>query len=837
MARPLEILGKMLELEARDYAYNDRAVAGGLARYVETWRRQALDVFGDAATEWIEQVAQQLRTYGSLEPAERRAMVTSLQAMLKAGPHGTPVDGDAEPLPAPTAEDTMTSEGVEGVAEEKQEPRESVAFTVPEPSEEQAPQRISAPAAQRPATGKGLDAPVSVMSGIGARRTELLSKLGIESIRDFLRLYPRRYEDYSQLKTINRLEYGERVSLLATVWEAGGRPTRGKRHVFRVILSDNTGTLEVTWFNQSYLEDRIRPGMQLLISGKVGEYLGRLTMQSPEWEIVGRTEVTNARIQPIYPLTEGLTQRWMRSAMRRALGAWAERIPEVLPDELRMEHKLLPLAQALWGVHLPDTQEQLTQARRRMAFEQVLYLQLGLLRQKLMWKAQEGRAIQVPSDRVQALTESLPYALTEAQKRTLDEMLRDCLSGEPMNRLLQGDVGSGKTVVAALLMALTVGEGYQAAMMAPTEILAEQHYRSLCEFVARLPEPRPTVGLLTGNVSGADRVLVYDGLADGSCQIVVGTHALIQEAVAFKNLALVVIDEQHRFGVEQRRTLRDKGYNPHLLVMTATPIPRSLELTIWGHVDVSVLDEMPPGRQAIQTRVLVPPERGRAYTFIQSQVAKGRQAFIIYPLVESSDKIEARAAVDEHTRLQKDVFPNLRLGLLHGRMRSDEKDAVMGQFAAGELDILIATSVVEVGIDVPNATVMLIDGAERFGLAQLHQFRGRVGRGAHQSYCLLLAEGGSDEARERLQAVEATNDGFVLAEKDLQMRGPGEFLGTQQSGFPEMPMAAFADMRLLHEVREAALRLLDRDPELERPEHRLLRERVAGFWEDTGELS
>jgi ATP-dependent DNA helicase RecG len=837
MARPLEILGKMLELEARDYAYNDRAVAGGLARYVETWRRQAREAFDETAVGWIDQVAEQLHAYSSMDQAGRREMVATLQGMLKAGPHGTPVHKESAPARSAAAEPTKVPEGPVSAEEDTRPSR------APEPAP--APVSIPEPPSQGPPVaelqpqraGRGLDAPVSVMAGIGERRSELLSKLNIRSIRDFLQLYPRRYEDYSQLKTINRLEYGERVSLLATVWEAGGKPTRGRRHVFRVILSDHTGTLEVTWFNQSYLEGRIRPGMQLLISGKVDEYLGRLTMNAPEWEIVGRTEVTNARIQPIYPLTEGLTQRWMRSAIRRALSAWVNRIPDPLPDELRMEHGLLPLPQALWGVHLPDTQEHLSAARRRMAFEQVLYLQLGLLRQKLMWKAQEGRTIQVSAERVQALRESLPYELTAAQRRTLEEMLRDCASGEPMNRLLQGDVGSGKTVVAALLMALTVGEGYQAAIMAPTEILAEQHYRSFSEFVSRLPEPRPVVGLLTGSVSGADRALVYEGLADGSLQVVVGTHALIQEAVAFKDLALVVIDEQHRFGVEQRRTLRDKGYNPHLLVMTATPIPRSLELTIWGHVDVSVLDEMPPGRQAIQTRVLVPRERGRAYTFIQKEVGKGRQAFIIYPLVESSEKIEARAAVDEYGRLQKEVFPNLRLGLLHGRMRAEEKDAVMGQFVAGELDILIATSVVEVGIDVPNATVMLIDGAERFGLAQLHQFRGRVGRGAHQSYCLLLAEGASDEAHERLRAVEATNDGFVLAEKDLQMRGPGEFLGTQQSGFPEMPMAAFADMRLLHEVREAAMQLLERDPELSSPAHRLLRERVVGFWQDTGDLS
>ncbi|MBN1249761.1 MAG: ATP-dependent DNA helicase RecG, partial [Anaerolineae bacterium] len=707
----------------------------------------------------------------------------------------------------------------------------------PQPRADMPPDARTPTTTRKERPGRGLDAPLAVVSGIGEKRSEHLARLGLQTIGDMLYHYPRRYEDYSQLKTIDQLEYGERVSLLATVWEAGSRRTHTGKHLFRAIVSDATGTLEVSWFGRRGLEGRIRTGMQILLSGKVDEYLGRLTMNSPEWEMVGRSDVTSARIQPIYPLTEGLTQRWMRSTMRRVLGAWAGRVPEVLPEELRGEHGLLPVSRALWGIHSPDSQEHLAASRRRLAFEQTLYLQLGLLRQKLMWKSQEGRQIQVDAARVAALTSALPYELTCAQQRSLDEMLRDLASGEPMNRLLQGDVGSGKTVVAGLLMALLSEQGLQAALMAPTEILAEQHYRSLSALFAAFPDPSPTVGLLTGSVGGEAREATYSGLADGSLQVVVGTHALIQEAVIFRDLALVVIDEQHRFGVEQRGTLREKGYNPHLLVMTATPIPRSLELTVWGHVDVSVLDEMPPGRQPIQTRVLYPRERGRAYTFIRSQAEKGRQAFIVYPLVEASDKIDARAAVDEQERLQQEVFPTLRVGLLHGRMSGDEKDEVMTQFAGGDLDVLVATTVIEVGIDIPNATVMLIDGADRFGLAQLHQLRGRVGRGGHQSYCLLLAEDASEDAAERLRAVERTNDGFELAEKDLEMRGPGEFLGTRQSGFPEFPMATFTDTRLLHEVREVAERLLEQDPDLAQPQYEALRERVSSFWEASGDLS
>jgi len=851
MARPLETLGKMLDLETRDYSCQDRAVAGGLAGYAGTWRRQAAEMFGEDARSWIESVVGQMKAYSASSVVSRQEMAETLREMLRAGPSGTVVSPATE-SPAVVAAEVPATAAAEAVAEGTRVVEPPAASTN-EPTAE--PQQVPAeawttaqaeaelpvaePAETPDRSGRGLGAPVTLISGIGEKRGALLANLGITTIENFVTHMPRRYEDYSQLKTIDRLVYGERVSVLATVWEAAGRTTHTHKYLFRAILSDTTGTMEVTWFGPQGrgMVKRLQPGAQVLVSGKVGEYLGRLTMTSPECETVGRSDVTNARIQPVYPLTEGLTQRWLRSTMRRALSAWADRVPDALPDDIRSRYGLLSLSRALWGIHLPDSQDHLAASRRRLAFEQTLYLQLGLVRQKRLRKSQTGRQIAADAARTAALTAALPYELTGAQQRSLAELMGDLAKGEPMSRLLQGDVGSGKTVIAALLMTLVADQGCQAAMMAPTEILAEQHFKGLAALFESFPEPRPTVGLLTGSTSAADRDAIVQGLADGSLRIVVGTHALIQEAVVFKDLALVVIDEQHRFGVDQRRALRDKGHNPHLLVMTATPIPRSLELTVWGHMDVSILDEMPPGRQPIRTRVLHPRERGRAYTFIQSQVAKGRQAFIIYPLVEASDKIDARAAVDEAERLQRDVFPKLRVGLLHGRVRPDEKDAVMGKFSAGEMDVLVATSVVEVGIDIPNATVILIDGADRFGLAQLHQFRGRVGRGSHQSYCLLLAESASATAVERLQALESTNDGFVLAEKDLEMRGPGEFLGTQQSGFPELPMAAFADTRLLHEVRELAEELLEVDPDLTRGAYRALRAEVDSFWQDAGDLS
>ncbi|MGC9397779.1 MAG: ATP-dependent DNA helicase RecG [Anaerolineae bacterium] len=806
MLKPVETLLRMLSLEEKDYHFRDKAVAGGLTRYADTWLKQAREVYGEEAEAWAEGIAQDMRAYSRSSPEERPELLRSLATRL----HAPPGRAKAKPKPEP-----------ESPVGEKAPDRGAGV-------EEAAGTREAEPPSQ--SDDEGLWQSVKALRGVGEKRAALLERLDVRTIRDLLFLFPRRYDDYSTLKTIDRLEYGEQVTVIASVGEAGGRRTRGGRYLFKALLIDGTGTLEVTWFNQPYLEQQIKRGMQIVVRGTVDEYLGRLTMTAPEWERVDRRDLKVARILPVYPTTEGLTSRWLRKLMRRALSAWADRVADPLPPTLRREHDLLPLPQALWGVHLPKNAAHLKAARRRLAFEEVLYLQLGLLQQKRRWKAQPGYVIEPPPEYTQALVDALPYELTEAQRRSLNEMSADMLSGKPMNRLLQGDVGSGKTVVAALLMAVTVYQGYQAALMAPTEILAEQHYQSLGQLFESFPEPRPSIRLLSGSVQGEEREDLYAQLAAGELDVVVGTHALIQEEVQFAKLAFVVIDEQHRFGVEQRGALRQKGYNPHLLVMTATPIPRSLELTIWGHLDVSVLDEMPPGRKPVKTRVLTLRELERAYGFIRSQVEKGRQAFIIYPLVEESGKIDAPSAVEAHRQLQEEVFPDLRVGLLHGRLSSEEKERVMTEFARGALDVLVATSVVEVGIDVPNASVILIDGAERFGLSQLHQFRGRVGRGEHPSYCLLLARNHSENAVERLQAMESTTDGFVLAEKDLEMRGPGEFLGTRQSGLPTLPLAMQADTRLLHEARTAAERLLEADPELQAPAHHLLAERVARIW-------
>ncbi len=817
MTTPVKKLTNILRLEAEKC--QDRAVFGGLARYTDTWSQEARAAFGPEADDWIQAVADRLGVYGSLpDQTARQEAVATLLEMLKAAPslgqeekrEKAPSPPDISPQARPRRETAAKPRSVERPA--------------PTP-------RASAQART------GLDSPVTVLQGVGPQQAQRLAKLDVNTIRDMLYLFPRRHEDYSQLKPINRLEYGEEVTVIAQVWDAGVRETRGGSTLFKATLSDGTGSIEVTWFNQPYLADKIKAGQQIVISGKVNEYLGRLCFNSPEWETLEEELLHTARLVPVYPLTGGISAKWLRRLVKRTVDYWSKRLPDHMPASVRQEEDLLDLETAIVQVHFPDNKESLKRARYRLAFDELFVLQIGLLRRRHLWRSVPGKPLPVDDTTLRGFTHALPFELTNAQQRALRQIVADLRSDRPMNRLLQGDVGSGKTVVAAAAMALTVTTGAQAALMAPTEILAEQHYQTIGRLLEQMPGHRPTVRLLTGSVTGQEREEIYARLADGGVDVVVGTHALIQEGVQFKELALAVVDEQHRFGVRQRAALRQKGYNPHLLVMTATPIPRSLELTLWGHLDVSIIGEMPPGRKPVVTRLILPTERERAYTFVHSQTEKGRQVFIICPLVEESEKIEAKAAVEEHERLQKHIFPDLRLGLLHGRMKGKEKEATMARFAQGELDILVSTSVVEVGIDVPNATVMLIEGADRFGLAQLHQFRGRVGRGEHDSYCLLVSDSSSPEAQERLQAVEATNDGFLLAQKDLELRGPGEFLGTRQSGFPDLKLASVTDLRLVEAAREAARRFFETDPELADPDNRLLARRVAQFWKGEGEVS
>lgn len=881
----LEKLTKVLELE-RKMEFRDRAVIGGLWRFVARWEQEALQATDDEnAQRQIRIISELLRGYEkkdlegrestvrealkqvhNVRVLEQRAAGQSARPADKAGLRPDKGDGHRArpsspppprpPQPPPVARPDAVHEPEEPTAARQAEDRKLT----------------SADARSRRArTDLDINTPVEQIQGISATYRRRLSRLGVKTVGDLLYLFPRRYDDFSALKTINQLVYGEEVTIVGTVWECNNRRTRSGQTITTAVLSDATATIQATWFNQPYLTRQLRPGRKIVISGRVEKYLGRLTFQAPEWEPLEQKLVHTGRLVPVYPLTRGISARWIRRLMSRVVDGWADAVVEYVPDHVRQRQNLLGINEALRQVHFPDNWDVLKEARRRLAFDEFLLIQLGVLRQRHIWQQETGRPMEVHRDMLQSILGALPYKLTRAQDRVLNEILRDLMRRRPMSRLLQGDVGSGKTVVAVMAMLMTVANGAQAALMAPTEILAEQHYRHITELLASLASEGsggeieaagseaagserplvagfalPVVRLLTGSLTRSEKDEIYREIASGEAHIVVGTHALIQEGVEFNNLGFVVIDEQHRFGVGQRASLRQKGlsgdgaasgFAPHVLVMTATPIPRTLALTVYGDLDISVIDELPPGRQKIRTRKVLPRERERAYQFVRSQIEKGRQAFIICPLVEASEKIEAKAATEEYERLQKEVFPNLRLGLMHGRLKPAEKEAVMARFRAGELDILVSTSVVEVGIDVPNATVMVIEGADRFGLAQLHQFRGRVGRGEHQSYCLLLADSPSPNAQARLDIVQDTQDGFRLAEEDLKLRGPGEFFGTRQSGLPDLKAAKLSDVRILETARAEALEIFRRDPGLSAPEHALLRDRVDVFWRGEGDLS
>jgi ATP-dependent DNA helicase RecG len=578
---------------------------------------------------------------------------------------------------------------------------------------------------------------------------------------------------------------------------------------------------------------RLPTDQLVVVSGKVGQFNGALALEQPDYEPADADLLNVGRLVPVYPSTEGLYQKGLRAAVRAALDATATTLGDPLPAALREGTDLLPLHAALEAVHFPTSEEQARSGRQRLAVDELLLIQLTVQGRRREWQREPAPALPTAGPAGAALRtflDGLPFRLTRAQGHVLREVLADLAARRPMSRLLQGDVGSGKTVVAAAAMLVTAANGYQAALMAPTEILAEQHGQTLVRLYEHLPDAiRPRVAVLKGSLTRKQKAETTALVASGAVGIGVGTHAVIQEGVAFQRLGLAIIDEQHRFGVMQRAVLREKGERPHLLVMTATPIPRSLALTMHGDLDLSLIDELPPGRQTIDTRYRPAAYRQRAYDFIRQQVAAGRQAFIICPLVEESEKIEARAATAEYEHLQERVFPDLRLGLLHGRLSAADKEAVMRRFRDGELHILVATAVVEVGIDIPNATVILIESADRFGLAQLHQFRGRVGRGAHRSYCLLLSDDSAERAAERLQLLAETSDGFALAEHDLRLRGPGEFFGTRQSGLPAQRRAGLGDARAIELAQRLAARIMQDDPTLARPEHAILATRLSAF--------
>ncbi|GAB4467687.1 MAG: ATP-dependent DNA helicase RecG [Anaerolineales bacterium] len=839
MQQSLEKLRKFFRLE-HENGYNNTAIIGGLSKMLDFWEGEARA--DGIQEEVIQAVVQRLRSYDGLSPKSRADSLKGLWKRIgDTYPETQQKPREAnkaagQPKPAPVPPARQESPRPES-REQRQQSAPAPSAVKPRPP---APPRSETVAgAKTSATPAALDAKLTVLQGVGPQNAASLAKLGLHTLGDMLYYYPRRYDDYTQLKPIKNLFYGEQVTVIGTVQSVHARPIRsGKMSLVEVILSDGTGALRLSFFNQPWAANRFKAGDAYAVSGKVDQYLGRLVMNNPEFESVDKESLLTNRIVPVYRLTENITQKWLRQRMWAVVSYWAPAVPDALPESVRQAEGLMPLGEALLQIHFPDSQEKLKAARERLAFDEIFYLQMGVLRQRRDWLAVEGRRFAVSDEWLDTLKNSLPFTLTSAQQKALAQIRADLDSGKPMNRLLQGDVGSGKTVVAAMAAAMVTAGGSQAAIMAPTSILAEQHYRNFTSLLKPLLKPEE-IRLLTGDTPDAEKEEIRAGLAANTIKIVIGTHAVIEPNVQFADLQFVVIDEQHRFGVEQRAELRSKGTNPHLLVMTATPIPRSLALTLYGDLDLSVMDEMPAGRQPVHTYVLRPQERERAFTLIRGQIKDGRQAFIIYPLIEESEKIDARAAVDDFETLSKEVFPDLKLGLLHGRMRPAEKDEVMLKFRDRQYDILVSTTVVEVGVDVPNATVMLIEGADRFGLAQLHQLRGRVGRGAAQSYCLLIPTREDATENERLQIMAESNDGFYLAEKDLHLRGPGEFLGTRQAGFASgLRMASITDLQLIEKARAQAQAVFEKDPDLTLPEHALLAEALRRFWgESKGDVS
>jgi len=833
MPDAVEKLHKILSLE-EEQGYANKAVIGGLDKFASFWEPEALaEHTAPEDQERIQQIADLLRVYPIEQATEDRQDAIARVRTLAQG------IGSPRELPKDHPPTSQTEAKAEYAGESPPENAEATVEVREVPRKPKPPLQKPGRAPKKPRRSQaGLDVPVTRLPGISVGYAKRLDKLGVHTIRDLLLLFPRRYEDYTALRPISELMYGQEVTVIGNISDVKSRQSRSGMPVITCVVADSTGTIEAVWFNQPYLAKTLRPGRQIVLSGKVDQFLGRLRFISPAWEPLDKELIHTARLVPVYPLTKGISAKWLRRQVKTAIDYWAERLGDPLPSAIREQLNLLDMERALRQIHFPDNWEILEEARKRLVFDEFLIMQLRLLLLKRTWQDQPGRALHVAPEWIEGFVSALPFELTDAQRRSLDEIGGDLARPRPMRRLLQGDVGSGKTVVAAGALLVAVANGTQAAVMAPTEILAEQHFRNLshlfgeCGLEQVIGLDRPIhLSLLTGRLTNTEREERYQELSEGTVDIAIGTHALIQEGVTFKDLALAVIDEQHRFGVAQRASLRQKGYNPHVLVMSATPIPRSLALTLYGDLDISIIDQMPTGRREIKTYWLLPQEGERAYQFIRRQVEEGRQAFIIYPLIEESDAIEAKAVVDDFEKLQKEVFPNLRLGLLHGKMKSADKEAVMVAFQKGEIDILASTSVVEVGIDVPNATVMLIEGAERFGLAQLHQFRGRVGRGEHQSYCLLVGEPTSEEAQERLTAIARTQDGFVLAEKDLELRGPGDFFGLRQSGAPDLRVARLGDLKTLELARQQAERILQQDRNLHRPEHEMLRERLGEIQE------
>ncbi|MCD4812501.1 ATP-dependent DNA helicase RecG [bacterium] len=778
---------KPLRLEMKQ-GCTDRAVAGGIGK-------------------WLPLVQEKLIAQAFLPEKESAALLKPLQGYVTDSPEERKVKISAifssvEKLGTPTA----------------QSPSEAAPAVEEQPKEDE---RVTE-----------LGMPVQYLKGVGPKRAGYLRKINIDSVMDLLCHYPREWQDRTQLSKIHQVKEDEHVTICGKVRAKQTFTIRRGLNITKVILDDQTGQIAATWFNQPYMRERFEEGQWVLAYGKVS-FSRSWQIMNPDFEILegsSEDQIHTGRIAPMYPLTERISQRVMRSMLYSLVQHLPTHFPDVLPDAVVKDQAFPAAKVAYQDIHFPPDFPALDQARRRLVFEELFLQQIAVARMRVTYGRVLAKALQTQGAKVTAFLEALPFSLTEAQDKALKKIFEDLGKPHPMHRLLQGDVGSGKTVVGAAAMLAAVDSGVQAALMAPTEILATQHYLVLKKYFEPLGI---TLELLTSGVKAVEKKRIHAGLADGTVAVLIGTHALTQEIVAFKTLGLVVVDEQHRFGVEQRALLRAKGEQPHTLVMTATPIPRTLALTAYGDLDVTVLDESPPGRMPISTQALAHGQSRMAYEKMNQAAQAGRQGYIIFPLIDESEKLDLKALTREYARLEKHVFTDKSLGLLHGRMTTPEKEIIMAAFKSGKIQILASTTVVEVGVDIPNATVMIIENADRFGLATLHQLRGRIGRGRHASYCYLIADPSTEEGRARLRIMCAVKDGFQLAEEDLALRGPGEFFGLRQHGLPDLKLAnLIRDAAQIEIAKEHADRIIAKDRELELDENQALREAYFALYQD-----
>lgn len=694
-----------------------------------------------------------------------------------------------------------------------------------------------------------LSLPVQFIKGVGPKISVLLEKKGLRTVEDLLYFVPRRYEDRRTVKDIQSVRFGARETVIGNVVRIDTRFYK-KRKVYEVTIDDGSGMLTAKWFkgNHTYLKRIFKRGMRVIMTGEVSSYLLGKDMIHPDFEILDDDEIKDnllhfKRIVPVYSETEGLHQKYIRRIMANVIENYSQYILSPIPEEICRKRNFEDIGNALRSIHFPAISEDIeaynemrSRAHQRLIYDEFFFLQLGIALKRKGNILDKGIAFKTGGDLLDKFYKILPFGLTDAQKRVIREIEVDMEKTFSMNRLLQGDVGCGKTVVSMAAMVIACENGYQAAIMAPTEILAEQHYKSINHWADQLGLK---VVLLTSGTKNTERRKIYEKTEEGDVHIIVGTHALIQEDVTFRNLGFVVVDEQHRFGVIQRASLRNKGVNPDVLVMTATPIPRTLAMTVYGDLDISVIDEFPPGRKEIRTKVFFEEQRTRVYEIIRMELKKGNQVFIVYPLVEESENLDLKDATRMAEHLQGEIFPEQRVGLIHGRMKGKEKDQVMTGFLNKEIDILVSTTVIEVGIDIPQASLMVIEHAERFGLSQLHQLRGRVGRSDIPSYCVLMSQRkGSEDSRKRLSVMAETNDGFKIAEEDLVIRGPGEFMGTRQSGIPDFRIAnILRDVRILNDAKNDAFTFIEKDQLLKKKEHSLLKEVLLHRWGGRLELA